>query len=75
MSKPRPKVGDITDAQMAEYLNSGYERNYEAMAIQFDSAPKVIERVLERMLRRNLIDYGVSLRTCGLTDAGKELLP
>lgn len=74
MSKPRPKTSDITDEQMARYIASGYERTYEAMAIQFDSAPKVIERVLERMVRRELVDYGVSLRTCWLTDKGKELL-
>lgn len=75
MPVSRPKVGDITDAQMARYLASDYERTYEAMALQFDSAPKVIERVLERMSRRGLIDYGVSLRTAWLTDEGKALLP
>lgn len=74
-TKARPQAKNITDVAMLAYLeNAGNSRSYEDMAAMAGSAPKVIERVLERLAQRGYVDYGVSLRTCWLTQAGVDLL-
>lgn len=39
-----------------------------------DVPPKVILAKLERLDRQGLIEYGVSIRGCWLTDAGRQML-
>lgn len=47
---------------------------YEALAASTGQPEKVCYRAMERAERRGLIEYGVSLRTGWLTEAGKALL-
>ena len=47
---------------------------YETLAARTGQPEKVCYRAMERAERRGLIEYGVSLRTGWLTEAGKALL-
>ena len=70
----------VTDLQVcaayAEY-NADPERRewpYEILQRTTGQPEKVCYRAMERACDRDLIEYGVSLRTGWLTDAGKALL-
>jgi hypothetical protein len=47
---------------------------YEILATQTNESIKVCYRAMERAHKRGLIEYGVSLRTAWLTDAGTNLV-
>lgn len=47
---------------------------YEALALETGQCEKVCYRAMERACDRDLIEFGMSLRTGWLTDKGKELL-
>lgn len=68
---------DISDAQVcrafAEYKLTG-AWPYETLENMTGQPFKVCLRAMERAVERGLVDYGVSLRTGWLTDAGKKLI-
>ena len=70
----------ITDAQVCRAVQAFRDRDlelpwpYEALAAETGQPEKVCFRAMERADRRGLLDYGVSLRTAWLTEAGKALL-
>lgn len=76
VTHPVAKRADLTDTAICVAIaraagdGPGYVA-YEALAELFP--PKVVERAWERAASRGLIDYGVSLRTAWLTEAGKRL--
>ena len=47
---------------------------YEDLAKRFDCSQKLAYSACERAAERDLIEYGVSLRTAWLTEKGKALL-
>ena len=47
---------------------------YEILEEQSGECRKVVLKCLERAVDRDLLDYGVSLRTAWLTEKGKGLL-
>lgn len=47
---------------------------YETLVIETGQPEKVCYRAMERAADRDLIEYGVSLRTGWLTDKGKALI-
>jgi hypothetical protein len=64
---------DITDRQVCEAVRDWKHTNVfadELLATRTGQPLKVATSALERAERRGLIDYGVSLRTAWLTDAG-----
>jgi hypothetical protein len=69
---------DVTDRQVCEaYLrwSNGYERwPYEILSGWTGEPEKVCYRACERAAGRGLVEYGVSLRSGWLTEAGKALL-
>ena len=73
------KVADISDADVVQAV-AEYQRHtappfpHEILARRFGCAEKVAYRAVERAGRHGLIEYGVSLRTGWLTDAGEGLL-
>ena len=77
----RWKCSDISDeavcaayAYRAKYRYLG-EFATDVLSAMFPGCPdKVIERATERALKHKFIEYGVSLRSGWLTDAGKALV-
>ena len=72
------RTRDITDLTVCEaceqfHAGSGIAAD-EFIAAKTGAASKVIYCALERASSRNLIDYGVSLRTAWVTDKGRALL-
>lgn len=76
---------DISDRQVCEaYRDSARLRTpggrvdgewpYDLLAMSTGQAPKVCHAACERAYLRGFVDYGTSLRTGWLTDAGKALL-
>lgn len=71
---------DITDLDVcravADFRAGGLEGRwpYELLAQWTGQPEKVCYRAMERAERRGLLEYGVSLRTAWLTDAGRALL-
>jgi hypothetical protein len=71
---------DISDVQVLIAIiksRSEKPRNrwpYEILQEETGECFKVCWRALERVSKRDYVDYGVSLRTCWLTDKGKEFL-
>jgi hypothetical protein len=69
---------DITDEMVCRAF-AAYQADlsrwpYELLAEWTGQAEKVCYRAMERASSRNLIEYGVSLRTGWLTDKGKALI-
>ena len=71
-------VKDITDKQVLEAYLKFQENNelwpYEYLGQVTGEPLKVCYRALERASKRDLIDYGVSLRSGWITAKGKALL-
>ena len=75
---------DITDRQVLEAYQSYDKRSrlgelqvewpYQILQRLTGMPFKVCYRAMERAYKRGLLEYGVSLRTGWLTDAGQELL-
>ena len=71
---------DISDMQVVEAIydakqdgwKSGYA--YDLLMVRTGQCFKVCYRAMERAARRGLVDYGVSLRTAWVDDAGIELM-
>lgn len=71
------KTADITDAQVcsAYQMASTSERTAEIVLREMTGAPtKVCLSAMVRANDRGLIEFGVSLRTGWLTDAGRATL-
>lgn len=69
---------DITDRQVCEayrdYNQAEGPFPYDLLIERTGECFKVCYRAMERACERDLIEYGVSLRTGWLTDKGKALL-
>ena len=76
---------DITDKQVCEaYLEAerqrgpnlehSYEFPYEILQRRTGQPFKVCYRAMERADRKELVEYGVSLRTGWLTEKGRRLI-
>lgn len=70
---------DVPDAIVCKAYESARSTQFAVWPYQYlqewtGQPMKVCFRAMERAERRGLIDYGVSLRTGWLTDAGKKLL-
>jgi hypothetical protein len=69
---------DITDKQVCEaYRDSNTKARiypYDILMERTGQPYKVCWRAIERASRRDLIDYGVTMRTGWLTEKGKSLL-
>lgn len=87
LSQPLPHGGgggslmatkDITDWQVCEafaaYQAHGLPFADERLRQSTSQPDKVLLSAMERACRRNLVEYGVSLRSGWLTDRGKALL-
>lgn len=70
-------VKDITDTQVcravAEYQSRGEPFPYDILHAQTGEPIKVCLRAMERAVGRDLIEYGVSLRTGWLTPKGQAV--
>jgi hypothetical protein len=69
---------DITDRQVVEAYRDR-ERGvdpwpYELLAAKTREPEKVCYRACERAERRGLLEYGTSLRSGWITEAGRDLL-
>ena len=72
-------VKDISDKQVVAAFHQAREEQYEQwpyeiLASGTGQPEKVCYRAMERAERRGLVEYGVSLRTGWLTEAGLKLL-
>lgn len=74
------KRSDITDRDVCEAV-AAYQREpahspfpYELLAVRFRCDQKLAYKACERAADRDLIEYGVSLRTGWLTEKGNALL-
>lgn len=72
-------VKDITDAEVCQAVSDCREDGwknwaYKLLSERTGQPEKVCYRAMERAAKRGLVDYGVSLRTGWLTDAGKKLI-
>ena len=69
---------DVTDKMVCEavrdYQTFHDKWPYELLAERTEQPEKVCYRAMERADENGLLEYGVSLRTAWLTDAGMELL-
>lgn len=84
MSQLRYRTSDVTDfrvcqayAAMAAGREAGGRGQFasDILKLWFPAIPmKVIERAMVRAHRRDLLEYGVSLRSGWLTQEGKDLL-
>jgi hypothetical protein len=73
----RFKRADITDLMVCEAVRDAKGTNewpYELLARQTGVPEKVCFRAMERAFDHGLLDYGVSLRSGWLTEAGEVLL-
>lgn len=72
------KRSDISDFEVCkavqEYQDTMGDFPYQTLAKKFNCDEKVAYSACERACDRDLIEYGVSLRTGWLTEKGKELL-
>lgn len=73
------RTSDISDATVcAAFADAGMlgigKGADEMLRLVTGAHPKVCLRAMERAARRGLVEYGVSLRTGWLTEAGKRLL-
>lgn len=81
-----PRTKDVTDEMVCRAYEraesqrgSGpgwkdYDYPYITLARETGACFKVCYAAMERACKRNLIEYGVSLRTGWLTDKGRELI-
>jgi hypothetical protein len=73
------KTSEITDAQVVDACRRSHDSDFlegraDEILIRETGAPlKVVMRAMERANRRNLIEYGVSLRTAWPTPADEPL--
>lgn len=70
---------DITDIQVLQAQqiwreDQGGPWGYEILMFQTGQPQKVCMQAMMRAERRDLLGYGVSLRTAWITDKGRELL-
>ena len=69
---------DISDRQVCEavqaYADDLNHWPYDILAEATGQPQKVCWRAVERAAKRDLIEYGVSLRTGWLTEKGRQLL-
>lgn len=72
------KRSDISNIEVcqavAEYQRVQGNFPYEILARKFNCSEKLAYSACERAEKKDLIDYGVSLRTGWLTEKGKQLL-
>ena len=65
---------DISDQQVCEAYRDGEPLGVETMLFMRTGQPeKVCRSAIKRAHRRGLIEYGVSLRSGWLTDAGRKM--
>jgi hypothetical protein len=70
---------DITDLQVVQAQQRWHDNRqgpwaYEILEAETGQPEKVCYKCMERAADRDLLEYGVSLRTAWLTDKGKALL-
>lgn len=72
----RKHISDLTVVEAVDAYSKAHDGPcpYEAIAAALGCPEAVAYAACERAHERDLIDYGVSLRTGWLTDKGKELL-
>ena len=62
------------EKQRGEDWQNDYEYPYEILKRMTGQCEKVCYRAMERAANRDLIEYGVSLRTGWLTEKGRQLI-
>lgn len=67
-------VSDIEVCRATQDWRDAGKFIHELLAERTGQPEKVCFRALERACRRDLVDYGVSMRTAWLTEKGKLLL-
>jgi hypothetical protein len=71
-------VKDVSDLDVVRAAVEFHERHEDfvnqLLAARTGQALKVCDRAIQRSIRRGLVDYGVSERSCWATPSGRALL-